>query len=74
MAELKPCPFCGGHASARTEWMSDGHKYLAVVCSKCGVIMPGNYSEIGDQAMWDWNTRQPLECKASCPLNVGRQS
>ena len=62
MTELKPCPFCGGNASLRSEWMSDGYRYVAAVCTKCGVIMPGNYSEVGDQAIWDWNTRYERTC------------
>ena len=63
MSELKPCPFCGGGASRRSEWMSDGYRYTAVVCTKCGVIMPGNYSVVGDQATWDWNARWERTCR-----------
>lgn len=64
MIDLKPCPFCpdGGHPVLRTEFMSDGYRYTAVACSKCGVIMPGNYHESGDQAAWDWNTRFERTC------------
>lgn len=55
--ELKPCPFCGGGARLQMEFMSDGYEYKAVVCSKCGATMPGNFSINGDQAEWDWNSR-----------------
>lgn len=71
---LKPCPFCGGEASSVSRMMSDGYAYRAVVCRTCGVEMPGSYSKDEDQAIWDWNTRQPLECEASCPLDIGRKS
>ena len=55
--ELKPCPFCGGKAALRMSWMEDGHRYRAVECVECGATTPGNYSEVGDQSVWDWNTR-----------------
>lgn len=54
---LKPCPFCGGRARLQTEFMSDGYEYRAVVCSKCGATIPGDFSIHGDQAEWDWNNR-----------------
>ena len=54
---LKPCPFCGGKARRQTEFMSDGYEYVAVACSKCGAMTPGNYSPYGDQAEWNWNSR-----------------
>lgn len=35
MAELKPCPFCGG--DAQLEHIHDGFGYSYVRCKKCGV-------------------------------------
>ena len=67
MEWLKPCPFCGGKAQFRYQIMSDGCEYRAVVCSKCGVTMPGNFSIDGDQAEWDWNTRSPRRTYCICP-------
>ena len=57
MSELKPCPFCGGKARLGTQYMADGHRYRAVECGKCGATTPGNYSDEGDQSMWDWSVR-----------------
>lgn len=62
---LKPCPFCGGKAALRMCWMEDGHKYRAVECVECGATTPGNYSEVGDQSAWDWNTRTPEQAIAA---------
>ena len=63
--ELLPCPFCGGKAALRMCWMEDGHKYRAVECVECGATTPGNYSEVGDQSAWDWNTRTPEQAIAA---------
>lgn len=63
MSELKPCPFCGGHARPQREFMSNGYEYTAVVCLGCGATMPGNYSMHGDQAEWDWNHRAERTCR-----------
>ena len=35
MAELKPCPFCGGEAHIEHEYAGVGHSY--VCCKKCGL-------------------------------------
>ena len=63
--ELKPCPFCGGKAALRMSWMADGHRYRSVECVECGATTPGNYSEVGDQSAWDWNTRTPEQAIAA---------
>lgn len=74
--ELKPCPFCGGKAALRMSWMADGHRYRSVECVECGATTPGNYSEVGDQSVWDWNTRTPEQAIAAtlgrgeCEMNV----
>lgn len=62
---LLPCPFCGGKAALRMSWMGDGHRYRAVECVECGATTPGNYSEVGDQSAWDWNTRTPEQAIAA---------
>lgn len=62
---LLPCPFCGGKATLRMSWMEDGHRYRAVECVECGATTPGNYSEVGDQSVWDWNTRTPEQAIAA---------
>ena len=49
MAELKPCPFCGGEAHYNNE-------KLCVECSKCEANMPGFSSFKGV-----WNYRYYLE-------------
>lgn len=63
--ELKPCPFCGGKAALHMSWMGDGHRYSAVECVECGATTPGNYSEVGDQSVWDWNVRTPEQAIAA---------
>lgn len=72
MSELKPCPFCGGHARPQREFMSDGYEYTAVVCLGCGATMPGNYSMHGDQAEWDWNRRAERTCRVVPDGCMGR--
>lgn len=42
--ELKPCPFCGGKAEARTSPNSrseEGESFCEVRCKKCGVHVTG---------------------------------
>lgn len=71
MIELKPCPFCGSEAKAVFN-----RRCNYVVCSNesecwCGMTCPVQTPE---EAARIWNTRQPLECEAGCPLNIGRPS
>ena len=52
MAELKPCPFCGGEATAEdcgSEWF--------VRCTRCGVNQEKLYRQRCD-AIRAWNTRK----------------
>lgn len=71
MTELKPCPFCGGEA----EVVEIHPGMLRIVCNSClarsGWLPDG---ATRGEAIEAWNTRQPLECEASRPLNVGRPS
>lgn len=69
MNELKPCPFCGGKASVRSEHDSDGFgNFHYVACGSCGAKSryhfagsgndcPQHYSEVRAS----WNMRfEPL--------------
>lgn len=76
MEKLKPCPFCGGEA--RIEPYGTGY---VPVCDHRDTCVIANYESPCDDwyisegfAAQAWNTRQPLECEASCPLNIGRPS
>lgn len=73
MAELKPCPFCGG-----TDLRVMGGIGKYVKCRSCEASsghLPGGACSADERtAIGAWNTRQPLECEASCPLNIGRPS
>ena len=40
MAELKPCPFCGGKAAMK---LNDTTLNCVAVCAKCNVIMKRNF-------------------------------
>lgn len=56
MAELKPCPFCGGeavvtkHHNGFTEW------YLCS-CPKCHISQAGSEYEFRFEAVEAWNRR-----------------
>lgn len=63
MSELLPCPFCGGEARMTYDFMADGLGYNKIECRECGANTPGNYSKVGDQATWDWNTRHERMCR-----------
>ena len=55
MAELKPCPFCGGKAFHY--FFFDGfHDYGRVECTKCKVMMT-KVNCIGTEAIEAWNRR-----------------
>lgn len=60
MAELKPCPFCGGTPEIRETFDT-----LRICCQKCGKTTPvifGDYYDegfmivmYGDKAIEEWN-------------------
>ena len=66
MAELKPCPFCGGTAcvdkhsfyNARTKGFAD-HTY-GVFCGNCNA-QTAQFYLTEKQAKGAWNTRTPKE-------------
>lgn len=49
MAELKPCPFCGGEA------VLSGSEYTYVYCKKCGAESHGGKSRA--KTVEQWNRR-----------------
>ena len=53
MAELKPCPFCGGEA------VLYGQVFYYIVCKSCLAESKGNYSE--QAAIEAWNRRYTPE-------------
>ena len=61
MAELKPCPFCGGCASAHHLAYKTGVEYMQVKCTKCGAMsmdIPASVEYCARQtAIEAWNRR-----------------
>ena len=59
MADLKPCPFCGGEAETEnrhnryTDWWE-------VKCTDCNASLNERY-EYEFEAVDAWNTRKPME-------------
>jgi Lar family restriction alleviation protein len=52
MAELKPCPFCGGKVEIKElRW---GHQFFEIYCPKCDFGMAREYSRDLHTA---WNRR-----------------
>ena len=61
MAELKPCPFCGGEAKLIK--VGDNRNFFVYQCSECGFIKakPSEASLTQWGAKRVWNTRTPKE-------------
>lgn len=60
MADLKPCPFCGGEAGTSSERFE--RTLLAwVYCTGCGAA--GGYRHTGAEAVEAWNTRAERTCR-----------
>ena len=56
MAELKPCPFCGGEAIARPNLPTYGSDVMYyVICGKCLMRTPLKWTT--EQAIEAWNRR-----------------
>ena len=59
MAELKPCPFCGGEANVKHH-SNNFIDWWEVECSNCHVSQNERY-EYEFEAVAAWNTRKPME-------------
>jgi Lar family restriction alleviation protein len=57
MAELKPCPFCGGKAKAEKEFLGT----WKIKCTKCSCDVGRYWFHTKAQAVIAWNTRTPEE-------------
>lgn len=55
MAELLPCPFCGGKA----EIQRNCYEQYFVVCKNCKCVMWAEYCRDAEQVKSAWNTRTP---------------
>ena len=59
MADLKPCPFCGGEAvteNRHNRWTD----WWEVKCTDCNASLNERY-EYEFEAVEAWNTRKPME-------------
>lgn len=60
MAELKPCPFCGGEAKLHSSF-----EFSYVSCRKCGIQTPVRLSDVEACNKWNkrsnWHTDTPTE-------------
>ena len=64
MAELLPCPFCGGEAKASFETVDTENKFYVgwIGCQNCKCFIDYINNERGlKQAINAWNTRTPQE-------------
>lgn len=61
MAELKPCPFCGGEASIYHRTYKTGTEYMQVTCASCGAMsmdIPASVEYCAKEtAIEAWNRR-----------------
>jgi hypothetical protein len=63
MAELLPCPFCGGEAERKTLTHAYGHTMYYVQCSneKCAINPTTVAYKTKGADIRAWNTRTPKE-------------
>ena len=60
MAELKPCPFCGGEADCNNAgFLKNGKPMWAVECVNCGMVTAFFYTD--SEAIEVWNKRTEPE-------------
>lgn len=59
MAELKPCPFCGGEAEILTAESMRGGYLFGIMCNDC--CSRGDVYETEAEAIAAWNTRYHSE-------------
>ena len=56
MAELKPCPFCGGKAFLTNDLATYGCDVMyRVICENCNISTPLKWTE--EKAIEAWNRR-----------------
>lgn len=62
MADLKPCPFCGGEAEIVKAHSNTTEYPYVVVCKNdlCNASV-GKFSTSREKAIEAWNTRKPME-------------
>lgn len=60
MADLKPCPFCGGEAEI-LKYPRCERKYVVVCKNNLCNASIGQYSTSKENAVRAWNTRKPME-------------
>ena len=61
MAELKPCPFCGGEAVIRVDM---GNEYISPIHTRKCVLEPTTWLQSNlpiKKQIKAWNTRTPKE-------------
>ena len=59
MADLKPCPFCGGEARIHISGKSDGYRVACKNPFACGAKI--EWFDKEEEAIEAWNTRKPIE-------------
>lgn len=57
MAELKPCPFCGGNVLMYEEWADSVHSFYSFACKICTMIVTQNECVTENEAIEAWNRR-----------------
>ena len=75
MTKLLPCPFCDGKARfiprSKSSDPIDHYHWAYVECDECSASTC--FGKTDEEAIAAWNRRVPLECEATCPLNIGRR-
>ena len=59
MADLKPCPFCGGEARIEVNVALRGYRAACKARLKCGAMF--EWYDTENEAIEAWNTRKPEE-------------
>ena len=57
MAELKPCPFCGGKVLIMEEWADAEHSFYTFACKLCNMFTTQNECVTEVEAIEAWNRR-----------------
>lgn len=57
MAELKPCPFCGGTVKIEEEWADAVSVFYSFNCDSCGMYCVQNECVPQNEAIEAWNRR-----------------